>query len=132
MKAFVATRATQGMRPSDSSTCVLGELLWMIEPCPDSRGRVDGPCNCGRSFHGLNSDRTTTTAVVRDLPDFTRADYEKALEACFDAQGWCPCCRVRTVPEFIDELLTLAAALPIGAVVERRLDQVRVRTTLKT
>ena len=42
MKVLVATRVTQGARTTDSSDCVDGELVWMIDPCPMSRRDPDG------------------------------------------------------------------------------------------
>ena len=127
MKAFVATRVTQGKRPSDFSHCIDGELVWMIDPCPLSRRHPDGPCGCGRSFSGMSTDGYTTTAVVRDIPGFSRGDYEMALRSCFEAQGWCPCCLNRSVPDIVDELIDLAASWADGTVVGRRLDRVLAR-----
>jgi len=47
MKTFVATSETQGARASDTMTCVEGELVWMVDPCPLSTRHPDGPCACG-------------------------------------------------------------------------------------
>lgn len=127
MKVLVATGATQGSRGSDSNGCIEGELVWMLEPCPYSRWAPYGDCGCGRSFSGMNSLQSTTTARVCDVPGLTRDYYEQALRACFDARGWCVCCQARPVPELVDELITLATILKEGAVVERRLDRLTVR-----
>jgi len=130
MRVFVATSATQGARASDFTDCVDGELVWLRDVCPASRRRPDGPCECGRSFSGLSSNNYTTTALVREIPDLTRAEYEAALTASFDRQEWCLCCTSRSVEEFIDELMALAGVLPDGAVVERRVDNLTVRGSL--
>ncbi|WP_104082025.1 hypothetical protein [Cryobacterium sp. Y11] len=127
MHVLVATNATQGARRSDFANCIEGELVWMLDACPDSRRRPDGKCPCGRSFRGLMSDRGTTTALVKDLPELTRADYENAMEASFDARGWCPCCCMSTVSEFVDELISCAEFWPVGTVIERRVDLLQGR-----
>lgn len=127
MKALVATRTTQGSRKSDFSDCIDGELVWMLDPCPVSKRNPDGPCGCGRSFSGMSSHEYTTTAMVREIPGFSRKDYEKALRASFDAQGWCPCCSSRPVREVIDELIHLVSSWSDGTVVGRRLNLLMAR-----
>ena len=86
MRVLVATRATQGARSSDSDDCIDGELVWMIDACPMSWRDPDGECGCGRSFSGMSSLGSTTTAMVRELPGFSVADYESALRGCFEAR----------------------------------------------
>jgi len=130
MRVFVATSATQGTRASDSTQCVDGELVWLRDVCAVSRRRPDGPCECGRSFSGLSSDKYTTTAAVRDIPGLTRTEYEAALTASFDEQEWCPCCTSRPVAAIVDELIAWAGAFPAGAVVERRIDALNLRGSL--
>ncbi len=130
MKVLVATRATQGARARDFTDCINGELVWVIDPCPTSLRNPNGRCCCGRSFTGMSSDGSTTTAVVREIADFSRADYESALSACFDAKGWCPCCSSRTVAEYVDDLIAIAAPWPVGAVIGRRLDEFSLRAQL--
>lgn len=130
MKVLVATRATQGTRARDFSSCISGELVWVIDPCPVSLRNPNGPCSCGRSFTGMSSDGSTTTAVVREIADFSRADYENALTSSLEAKGWCACCYSRTVPEFVGDLIAMAEPWPIGAVVGRRLDVLSLRAQL--
>lgn len=127
MKVLVATSATQGARRTDFTDCVEGELVWMLDACPESERDPDGACGCGRSFEGMNSHGSTTTSLVRDIPDLTVAAYTDALRASFDAQGWCSCCTARDLDEAIGELVDLASEWPEGAVVERRLDWLSVR-----
>ena len=130
MKVLVATAETQGERPTDFDNCVDGELVWMIDACPASRSNPYGECCCGRSFCGMSSDEYTTTAAVHDIAGLTIADYTAALSACFDAKGWCSCCTARPLDFLVEELLTLAASWPDGAVVERRVDWLEVRTVV--
>lgn len=127
MKALVATGATQGTRPSDLNDCVEGELVWLLRPCPQSVRDPAGRCPCGRSFAGLSSHGYTTTALVRDIPWLTPANYAAALRASFDTQGWCPCCTARPVAQQVDDLLALARPWPAGTVIERHLDHMHSR-----
>ncbi|WP_051973357.1 hypothetical protein [Cryobacterium sp. MLB-32] len=130
MKVLVATRASQGARRGDYDHCVTGELVWMLEPCPASLRNPAGKCGCGRSFEGMSSHRSTTTALVREIPELTRADFAAALRASFDAQGWCPCCCAQPVDEAVDGLIAAAARWPEGAVIERRLNVLSLRAQL--
>ena len=130
MRVLVATSATQGMRASDSTQCVEGELVWLRDVCPASRRRPDGPCPCGRSFAGMSSNENTTTAIVREVTGLTRADYEAALTGSFDLQEWCNCCTARPVADVISELIALAGVFPAGAVLERRVDHLNLRGSL--
>ena len=130
MKILVATRATQGAKARDFTNCVSGELVWVLDPCPTSLRDPDGRCGCGRSFTGMSSDGSTTTAVVREIAGFSRADYEKALTSSLDAKGWCPCCYSRTVSEFVGDLIAMAEPWPVGAVVGRRLEVLSLRARL--
>lgn len=127
MKALVATRATQGLRATDRTGCLEGEMVWMNAPCQTSRRRPDGPCECGRTFLGMSSQGATTTAMVRDIVGLSRENYEDALRGSFAARGLCSRCRTLFFPTHVDELLALAGALPEGAVVGRRLGKLVVR-----
>ena len=75
----------------------------------------------------MNSNGSTTTSLVRDIPDLTVASYTEALEGSFDAQGWCSCCTSRDPEEIIQDLISYASLLPEGTVVERSLERLRVR-----
>lgn len=132
MKVIVATSATQGARPSDSTECVEGELVWLRDVCPASRRNPYGRCECARSFSGMSSNGYTTTALVRDFPGLTPAEYASALTASFDMQGWCACCTSRTVAEVIKELMELAAVIPDGTVIERCVDELAPRGSLSS
>lgn len=131
MKVLVATSLTQGQRTADFHDCIEGELVWMLEACPSSQQDPDGECGCGRSFSGMNSHGSTTTALVREWPDLTIADYAEALRASFEAQKWCSCCTARTLEDVIAELIQRASELPEGSVVQRRLDSLTARTLVR-
>jgi hypothetical protein len=91
--------------------------------CASDLRDPDGPCGCGRSFGGLNSHLATTTAMVHDLSGFSRADYVEAIRSSLEQQGW----SWQTAAEEADMLLEAARFWPSGTVLERRLDDVRVR-----
>ena len=123
MKLLVATAQTQGERSSDFNFCVEGELVWIAEPCTADRRDPDGGCGCGRSFAGMNSHHATTTARVAEL-DIDFPHYAEALRSSLKAQGY----PTSGAIPFAGELADIAAEFPTGAVLERRLDEVRWRT----
>jgi hypothetical protein len=123
MKILTATSLTQGQRDNDFDWCIEGELVHFGLVCAADRDNPDGRCGCGRSFAGLNSHCATTTAMVRDLEGFTRADYIEAIRSSLDQQGWDP----STAEDEADELLQIASGWPEGAVAERRLCEIVVR-----
>ncbi len=123
MKLLVATAQTQGARNNDFHFCVEGELVWIAEACGADQRDPDGGCGCGRSFAGMNSHRATTTARVVELEiDFPH--YAEALRASLKAQGY----RTGAAIPLAGELADIAADFPTGAVLERRLDELRWRT----
>jgi hypothetical protein len=101
MKILVATALTQGNASNDYHYCVEGELVWIQEPCDRDRKNPDGPCGCGRGFAGAASHKATTTAAV--------VESEMTRE------------------EVADENLGIAADLPVGTVIGRRLDEFLLR-----
>ena len=117
MKVLTATARTQGQRANDFNWCIEGELVTLGQVCSADRGRPDGRCGCGRSFAGLASHRGTTTAMVRDL-DLSRSDYVEVLRASLADQGWDP----SAADAEADWLLRLVDDIPVGTVLERRLD----------
>jgi hypothetical protein len=103
---------------------VEGELVWIGLVCAADRRDPDGGCGCGRSFAGMNSHQATTTARIADIGlDF--AHYAEALRSSLKAQGW----PTREAIAMAGELADLADEFPVGAVLERRLDDVRWRVT---
>jgi hypothetical protein len=99
-----------------------GEPVGFGLACDTDRNHPDQPCGCGRAFTGLISGQATTTAVVEDLPT-TR---EALLAAVWDRwqQVWRSfgmddaACQQQAQAD-TDELLALAAGLPLGAPVRR-------------
>jgi hypothetical protein len=123
VKLLVATNRTQGLRANDFSFCVEGELVNPFLPtCGSDLADPDGGCGCGRSFAGLNSQRATTTAEIREV-DFTEADVLEAVRASLEQSGW----GSEHAPEVAQELISVADHFPVGTVVERRLDELQER-----
>jgi hypothetical protein len=127
VKLLTATNLSQGYRDNDFDFCVEGELVHIDPPCAKDRRDPDGPCGCGRSFGGLNSHYATTTAMIRDLDGFTEADYVEALRSSLDQQGWDSSQAVHEAAA----LYCLAQHWPAGTVLERRLDQIAARRSIR-
>lgn len=124
MKVLVATARTQGCRPNDYHWCVEGEVVRIGEVCRSDRLDPDGGCGCGRGFAGLDSHRATTTAVIAEVP-LCRAEYVEAIRSSLELQGFdpCACC----AEDEADDLAALVTGWPVGAVIERRGDEVAIR-----
>lgn len=125
MRVLVATACTQGDRANDYNFCIEGELVRINEVCARDRGDPDGGCGCGRGFGGLNSHRATTTARVAEVP-LSLEEYALAVESSLQQQGWNPCPDC-AMAEAVD-LAALVLGWPVDSVVERRLDQLVVRS----
>lgn len=127
MKLLTATRTGQGERDGDFCHAVEGELVLLGLVCATDQKNPDGGCGCGRAFSGMSSMRATTTAVVRDL-DVSVDDVLLAVEGYYVSSGLGPDLIggaefADLVAETVAEMTELAAVLPVGAVVGRRLDE---------
>jgi hypothetical protein len=123
MKILVATNDTQGQRDNDFCFCVEGELVTVGLVCAADDQDPDGGCGCGRAFAGLNSHKATTTAKVKEV-DLSEADYIEALRSSLEQQGW----PTEDVAELAAWLTELVDSWPTGTIVERRLDDIYIRT----
>lgn len=129
MKILTATALTQGVRDNDYHWCVEGELVRFDVVCARDRRDPDGGCGCGRGFAGMSSRRATTTALVRDL-DLSVDDLRMALAASLHAAGYHDDPDgLADVADEADELIDLASSFEVGDVLERRLDEIRVRAS---
>lgn len=125
MKILVATGHTQGTNPDDYHYCVERELVWIQEPCDRDRLDPGGPCGCGRGFAGAASHRATTTAMVVET-EMTRDDVVLAFDTSLGDGGW-----PRSWAEDVaDDNLEIAAQLPVGAIITRRLGEFFLRGAL--
>lgn len=125
MKVLVATASTQGARPNDYCWTVEGELVRVDEVCRTDLEDPDGGCGCGRGFAGLASHHATTTARVAEV-DLGVEEYAEAIRSSLEAQGYEP--DGALVREEAEVLRTIAAALVVGTVLERRLWNLHVRS----
>ena len=123
MKVLVATSDTQGQRGNDFSYCIEGELVTVGMVCAADEEDPDGGCGCGRAFAGLNSHKATTTAKVKDV-ELSEEDYVEALRSSLAQQGW----PTEDVGELATWLVQLVSTWPTGSVIERRLDDIYIRT----
>jgi hypothetical protein len=119
----VATSDTQGQRGNDFSYCIEGELVTVGLVCAADEEDPDGGCGCGRAFAGLNSHKATTTAKVKDV-ELSEEDYVEALRSSLAQQGW----PTEDVGELAAWLVQLVSTWPTGSVIERRLDDIFIRT----
>ncbi|PRC46494.1 hypothetical protein C6A85_89805 [Mycobacterium sp. ITM-2017-0098] len=122
MKILVATGHMQGASPNDYHYCVEGELVWIQEPCDRDLRNPDGPCGCGRGFAGAASHRATTTAMVVES-EMSRRDVVLAFETSLGDGGW----PTAWAEEVADENLEIAATLPVGAIITRKLENYFLR-----
>ncbi len=127
MKLLTATQERQGERDGDFCHAIEGELVLLGFVCATDEADPDGGCGCGRSFSGMSSLRATTTAQVRDL-DVSFDDARLAVEGYYLSAGMGPDVLGgadfgELVTATLTDLAEIADALPEGAVVGRRLDQ---------
>ncbi len=123
MKVLVATHDSQGQRANDFCYCIEGELVTVGLVCAADERDPDGGCGCGRAFAGLNSHKATTTAKVKEV-ELSDEDYIEALRSSLEQQGW----PTEDVEELAGWLIELVDTWPVGTIVERRLDDIYIRT----
>lgn len=130
MKLLTATSHTQGQRASDFTWCIEGELVTAskIICVRDMREGPDGGCGCGRSFGGMFSGKSTTTAIVRES-GMSREDLALAVRTSNEDRGWLTVTEDPDgwVAEEVAEILEAAEAYPVGAVLEIRMGEIAVR-----
>jgi hypothetical protein len=132
MKLLTATRERQGDQDGDFCHAIEGELVLLGFVCATDEADPDGGCGCGRAFSGMSSMRATTTALVRDL-DVSLDDVKLAVEGYFVSAGMGPDVIsgeefTGMVAETLIEMTEIADAVPVGAVLGRRLDDLVVRS----
>jgi hypothetical protein len=125
MKILTATATSQGARDNDFTWAVEGELVLIQPPCATDKRDPDGRCGCGRAFAGISSHRATTTAQVRDLP-LSYADVTEAYGGYLESAGF------GRPPEselarIVNDMIALVVDWEPGAIVERRLDVIKLR-----
>ena len=132
MKLLTATRERQGEQDGDFCHPIEGELVQLGFISAADEAVPDGGCGCGRAFSGMSSMRATTTALVRDL-DVSIDDVGLAVEGYYVSAGMRPDTIggaefADLVAETVVEMAEIAEAVPVGAVLGRRLDHLVVRS----
>jgi hypothetical protein len=126
LKYFVSTHHTQGERDNDSNSIPETEI---VDLCSLSHEDPDDSyCGCARSFVGITSRQTTTTAEIVES-DMTPVEFVGRFHEGLVAMGFANTAELRAdATNDAVGLLLLAAQWPVGTVVERRGDEIRVRT----
>jgi hypothetical protein len=131
MRLLTATSRTQGQRASDFNWCIEGELVTpsKLICARDEREGPDGGCGCGRSFGGLHSGKSVTTALVSDIDGFTREDLALAVRASREDGGWLALTDDPDgwVAEEVAEIMLAAELYPVGTVIEIRMAEITAR-----
>jgi hypothetical protein len=131
MKLLTATSRTQGRRESDFTWCVEGELVipGLIICGRDESEGPDGGCGCGRSWSGLNSGKSTTTAMVSDIEGFADGDLTLAVQSSLEQSGLTSL--IGDLSDLVGEqfarVAEIAGAYPAGTVLEIRMGAVSAR-----
>ncbi|WP_328617238.1 hypothetical protein OHS18_13430 [Amycolatopsis sp. NBC_00355] len=126
LKYFVSTHRTQGERDNDSNSIPdteIVDLASLSHTDPDN-----SYCGCARSFVGIHSRQTTTTAEIAET-DLTPVQFVRRFYDAFVAMGFPSSAELHAdAANAATELLRLAAMWPVGTVVERRCHEIRVRS----
>jgi hypothetical protein len=134
MKIFVATREGQDARQSDFCDAEEGELLTFAIECDRDEADCDGNCGCRRSLLGLETGGATTTFTVAEIP-LSAEWYEEQVIEYFADKGWFVRSDAKTVGAFRNDakiVLEEAARFPVGVVLEKRGDEIKVRMPVQT
>lgn len=126
LKVLAATADTQGHRPNDFCWTTDGELVtFPALICDRDLADPDNGCGCGRAWSGTNSHRATTTVMVREIADYTLADYIEAIRSSREQQGW-PTGNAY-IAGVVADLLEAAESYPAGTILEIRSGEVQSR-----
>jgi hypothetical protein len=124
LPVLTATRQTQGNRASDFCHATVGELVRFGSECDGEP--IDGSCGCRRSLAGLESGKATTTFCVARLP-LSRQELLAKFTESLHRTGWLELLEPGVVAEMVNEHLEIARSFPVGAILERRGDEIRAR-----
>lgn len=137
MKVLTATRETQGWRDNDYCWTIEGELVLFV-PLECDGGSVDDECGCRRGMAGMTSYRATSTMKVIEREDLDPDRYFELVAGNLQAQGYLNDALLENpevndwVHQLTDELIEIGASAPVGAVLERRDNTLRIRTVTET
>ena len=121
MRVLTATNETQGWRDDDFCWTVEGELV-LLPPIECA----DRECGCSRGMAGAASHRGTTTVKVIERADLNAAGYQELITDALQSSGYVTEALLSDpeVKEWVrgeaSSLTRMAAAFPVGTVLERR------------
>ena len=127
MRAFVATKETQGKRKNDFCFAEEKEMVWFGGECDNEP--IDGACGCKRAMCGVKTRLATTTFAFVEYGD------EDAIKRClrqfYQGSGELNYYGVEKTNEIIDQdiayLTSIQNAIPVDAVLELRGRNIQVR-----
>lgn len=124
MRVLVATKRMQGQRGNDFSWVDDGELVMFGFECDrDRESGPDGGCGCQRALVGMLAGRGTTTFTVEEKA-MTKDAYASSIGDALRADGVIrlvgPLETEEIVKRNAEGLLRIAAAFPVGTVLEKR------------
>jgi len=127
MKALVATKDGQGGRKSDFCWVPEGEIVHFPFECDCDKGNPDGRCGCRRSMVGLECSQATTTMKVSEVAGEKRGVFERLKKHY--REGWKMGEKEaeKMAKDELKDLVRLAAAFPLGAVIEKRGNKFQIR-----
>ena len=127
MKVLVSTEETQGQRSNDFCWVPEGEMVRFGMECDTDRGNPDGGCGCSRSMSGMDCHKATTTMKVVEK-DMNMADLIAAVQESLKGGGWVTDDSDKAwAMEEAQELFRIADAFPVGAIIEKRGDDIQER-----
>lgn len=149
MRVLVATDELRERTPRDQTHPLEGELvLFELAGCSSPER-----CGCGRVWFGMASRRSTSTAMIVDLPHLAEHDLREAVSDWLATSGWGDLVRATAgidtvtdhpepdvddvddvdaafgslVDEHVGSIIDACAAFPVGTVLERDGHVVRAR-----
>ena len=125
MKLLTITKEGQGKRSNDFCLANEGEIVRFGTIC--EREPIDGSCGCRRSLVGLDSWKSSTTVVVRDL-NITPEELTLRI-ANYYREAWKISVKeaMAYANEEVEQLESFGKHFPVGRVLEIRGDTVQVR-----
>jgi hypothetical protein len=127
MKLLVSTKLTQGFRSDDFSFTEDGELLVFDHIETNCGHDPDHPCGCARALCGVDSLNATTTMLVKDV-EMSENQFETVIRESVARSGLAP--DQLDTKIIAEDLIALAAIFDVGDVLDRSVNQYRVRTNI--
>ncbi len=123
MKFLVSTNDLQGKERGDFNWVPPGELVARYGIICDAEKPDGTGCGCGRSFGGLVTNRSTTTAKVMELP-IDEAGWRSEVHRMLQETDWARGLSLNELADYIDWMtsrdLHAIQELPIGTILGRR------------